>query len=65
MVMKMCEQESKWQKIEEEFLDEGEDSGFGTCEECGIELTSMPNGAWGVGYVCEDCAHKLRGEYEL
>lgn len=37
---------------------------YGTCENCGCDLGYMP-GASGVGYVCNPCAHKLRGEWEL
>ncbi|SET89348.1 hypothetical protein SAMN04487821_12772 [Enterococcus malodoratus] len=37
---------------------------FGTCENCGCELSSIPKAGWGVGYVCGPCAQELRGEME-
>ncbi|MDB1729502.1 MULTISPECIES: hypothetical protein [Enterococcus] len=35
---------------------------FGTCENCGCDLSYMPNAGWGVGYVCAPCAREIRGE---
>lgn len=55
---------TEWEKIEQEFEDNTEE-GFGACEECGCELSYMPNPAWGVGYVCAECARKLRGENDF
>lgn len=61
----MDRSDQKWEKIESEFFeDNSEESEFGFCEECGCELSYRPSGAWGVGYVCIECAKKLRGEYE-
>lgn len=37
---------------------------FGTCENCGCELSYIPDAGWGVGYVCGSCAQELRGELE-
>lgn len=37
---------------------------FGTCENCGCDLSSIPNAGWGVGHVCGSCAQELRGEME-
>lgn len=37
---------------------------FGTCENCGCELSAFPDAGLGVGYVCGSCAQELRGELE-
>ncbi|MEI5995644.1 hypothetical protein [Candidatus Enterococcus mansonii] len=48
----------------EKSADEEEAEDFGNCEECGCELSYLPNAGWGVGYVCASCARELRGENE-
>lgn len=54
---------NKWEELDNEFEDnEEEDVGFGTCEECGCTLYSMPSAGWGVGYVCSSCAYELKNE---
>lgn len=37
---------------------------FGTCENCGCELSELPDAGWGVGFVCGSCAQELRGELD-
>lgn len=37
---------------------------FGTCENCGCELSELPDAGWGVGFVCGSCALELRGELD-
>lgn len=37
---------------------------FGTCENCGCDLSEVPNTGWGVRYVCGSCAQELRGELD-
>jgi formylmethanofuran dehydrogenase subunit E len=51
-----------YNEVKGEFLEDDED--FGKCENCGEELSYMPNAGWGVGYVCAPCAKELRGENE-
>lgn len=41
---------------------EEETPDFGNCEDCGKKLTEMPEGAWGVGYVCRSCAYRAVNE---
>lgn len=57
----VCGNDKKENDISGEIDDKEID--FGNCEECNCKLDYLPNGGWGVGYVCAPCARHLRGEY--